>query len=42
MKAFWASVAAIVVISVAAWAILANVDMSSQNIYSSSYGSVRL
>lgn len=42
MRAFWASAAAIVVLTVAAWAILGNVDMSSQDIYSSSYGSVRL
>ena len=42
MKAFWASVIALVVITVAAWAILENIDMSSQGVYLSSHGSVRL
>jgi len=33
---------AIIVITIAAWAIFNNIDMSSQDIYSSSHGSVRL
>jgi hypothetical protein len=42
MKVFLASVIAFVVITVGAWALLTIVDMSSQNIYTSSRGSVRL
>lgn len=42
MKAFWASVIALVVITVATWAILGNINMSSQDVYLSSHGSVRL
>lgn len=42
MRAFWASVVAIIVISVGAWAILGTIDMSSQDVYTSTRGSVRL
>lgn len=42
MKAFWAGVVAIIVLTVGAWAILDQVDMSSRDVYSSSHGSVRL
>jgi hypothetical protein len=42
MKVLLASLVAIIVITAAAWAIFDNIDMSSQDIYSSSHGSVRL
>lgn len=41
MKVFWASIAAIVILTVAAWAGFGMIDMSAQDVYSSS-GSVRL
>jgi len=41
MKAFWASVIVLVVITVAAWAVLGTVDMTAQGVYTS-HGSVRL
>jgi uncharacterized membrane protein len=42
MKAFWISVAAVVVITVGAAVVLSNVDMSAKQVYSSTRGDVRL
>lgn len=42
MRALLGSVLAIAIITITAWVILDNIDMSSQDIYSSSHGSVRL
>jgi len=42
MKAFWASVAAVIVISAVAAIVLTNIDSSSSTAYQSSHGSTRL
>lgn len=42
MKAFWASVGAIVVISVVAWAGLSGLNQSAADRFQSASGSVRL
>lgn len=36
MKAFWSSITALIVITVAAWAILDRVGMSAQDVYTQS------
>lgn len=36
MKAFWSSVAALIVIAVAAWAVLDRVGMSAQDVFTHS------
>jgi len=42
MKAFWAGVLAILVITIGAWAALGTIDLSSRDVYTSQHGSVRL
>jgi hypothetical protein len=42
MRAFWSGILLMVVISVLAWAVLGTIDMSSQGMFTSGQGSVRL